>query len=384
MMREIKESKVLKEQGYRFHDNLGSGGFGIVNSYWQRVTADKHKIETLTTIKTLDPDSPENAREYFFKEAKIALEQRYQHDGLVRGLTLVTDGDLYHLITDYITGSNFNDVIERDTFVEGVQLKRVKEYLEKIKYRDEKKAGEIKCMLENGRYTCLPIEFSSAVVYKIVDVLEFLHNPNIGIIHRDIKPSNIMISNDGKVYLIDFGVAKIGFEEDKLELDSKMTGTPAYASPEQTRGKKTTPQSDLWSLGTTYYEALTGRNPFRSYTKGDDIDTILSRIIKGHFSSPRKFNKKIPYGVATIVKRLLGGKKILGKFSLQHRYDGASELKYDLERILGFDSGNVDKIIKDYVSSGTTFGTLGYNSDVEDGYFEYPNYKHPDIKLSNL
>ncbi len=333
MVSEAKLSKVLEEQGYRYHDFLGKGGFGTVVSAWQTVKVDKHTIERLVAIKTLNPNAPKEAKDGFFREAEISLEEKYRHDGIVEGLDMFKEGNLYNLVTKYVVGPNLKEIIKRDKV--------------------------------------LPIEFSSAVIYKIGKVLEFLHDPKRSVTHRDIKPANIIITNDGRVYLLDFGSAKIGSMSDDV-----FVGTPPYMSPEQIKGNAN-PQSDMWSLGVTYYEALTSEKPFRS-GKDDEqeyMQDIFAKVLERKFDSPRKLDREIPKKVSNIVKKSLGGVKFLG-IPILRRYQSANELTHDLENCFGFNNGNVDDTIKDYISTRNIFGNLGHNPEID--YFEYPNYRHPE------
>jgi serine/threonine-protein kinase len=122
--------------------------------------------------------------------------------------------------------------------------------------------------------------------------LEAAHNN--GIIHRDIKPQNIMISRDGKVKVTDFGIAKAATSN---TITSNVMGSVHYTSPEQARGGYSDAKSDIYSLGITLFEMLTGRVPFN----GDTTVAIAIKHIQEELPSPAEFNDEIPISVEKIV-----------------------------------------------------------------------------------
>jgi CHASE2 domain-containing sensor protein/tRNA A-37 threonylcarbamoyl transferase component Bud32 len=117
----------------------------------------------------------------------------------------------------------------------------------------------------------LPLEEICRIVTSICDALEYAHHH--GVVHRDIKPANVMITNDGVVKVMDFGIAHV--EYSTLTQEGAVLGTPSYMSPEQIRGDKVDGQSDIFSLGVIVYEMATGNRPFL----GESLATISSRIL---------------------------------------------------------------------------------------------------------
>jgi eukaryotic-like serine/threonine-protein kinase len=136
-------------------------------------------------------------------------------------------------------------------------------------------------LVETAGGRLLP-EFAALIALPLVEALAIAHER--GVIHRDVKPDNVMVETSGKgsrVVLTDFGVAHItGMET--MTATGAMVGSPAYMSPEQSRGQDVGPATDLWSLGAMLYEMVTGTVPF----PGKDPYTVIAAILRGSFRPP--------------------------------------------------------------------------------------------------
>lgn len=143
-----------------------------------------------------------------------------------------------------------------------------------------------------------PIPFASAAVWAadIASALSSAHRA--GIIHGDVKPSNIRVTEEEKVKLVDFGVARFASQ---VNGSDRVLGTPAYLSPEQIEGRKQDGRSDLFSLGIVLYEMITGIRPFA----GDSLGEVCAQILTANPIPPTKLNPSLPAAFDRIIARCL-------------------------------------------------------------------------------
>ncbi len=166
----------------------------------------------------------------------------------------------------------------------------------------------------------LPVEKVLEYIAKVADALDYAHKQ--GVIHRDIKPANIMLLEDGSVRVTDFGIARI--QESSKTATGTVLGTPYYMSPEQIAGKKVDGRSDIFSLGVTLYELLTGERPWKG---GESIGTLFFQIASDPYPDPLSIRPDMPEGIKTIIDRAL-------KKNPDERYQKAGEMAADINALL--------------------------------------------------
>ncbi len=170
---------------------------------------------------------------------------------------------------------------------------------------------------ERVKQGAMPLDEIVRIVKQVADALDFAHGE--GIIHRDFKPSNVLLDKHGNAYLADFGIAKVN--EATVQLTgSGIVGTPAYMAPEMADAGEVSPVVDVYALGVTMYEMLTGKYPF-------EAETPL-RVMMAHATSPipdvREARPDLPVGVTKVVQRAMAKDPM-------DRYQSAGDLAKALE-----------------------------------------------------
>jgi serine/threonine protein kinase len=171
------------------------------------------------------------------------------------------------------------------------------------------------------RVGALPPYVALALVGQVCGGLAFAHAR--GIIHRDLKPSNLLITREGVAKVGDFGIAHL-MDTPGLTQPGQTLGTLAYMSPEQIRGERLTPASDVFSLGIVLYELLTGQRPFAE----DDAESVTAKIIADRPTPPCRAKRGIPRAAQRIVLKCLQKRP-------DRRFRGCAALERAIARLLG-------------------------------------------------
>jgi CRP-like cAMP-binding protein len=164
----------------------------------------------------------------------------------------------------------------------------------------------------------LPIDQVVSIMYKCAKALHYAHSR--GVVHRDIKPSNILLTQEGDVRIVDFGIALVA-DSDVSRLEG-VAGSPAYMSPEQVQGLELDARSDLYSLGAVMYEMLCGQRPFRAGALGK----LLRQVVQSEAESLRLIRPEIPEELEEVVKRALQKEP-------SNRYRTGTEFAAELTRV---------------------------------------------------
>ena len=259
---------------YEILEKIGTGGMSDVYK------AKCHKLNRFVAIKVLKQEFSENANfvSKFRTEAQAAAG--LMHPNIVNVYDVGEENGIYYIVME---------------LVDGITLKK---YIEKKARLSFKEAVSIAIQVSMG--------------------IEAAHNNHI--IHRDIKPQNIIISKDGKVKVTDFGIAKAATSN---TITSNVMGSVHYTSPEQARGGYSDEKSDIYSLGITIFEMLTGRVPFN----GETTVAIAIKHIQEEMPSPKEFVPEIPASVEGIVLKCC-------QKSPDRRYQNMQELIADLKQSL--------------------------------------------------
>ena len=259
---------------YEILEKIGNGGMSDVYK------AKCHKLNRFVAVKVLKQEFGEN--ENFVSKFKVEAQAAagLMHPNIVNVYDVGNENGINYIVME---------------LVEGITLKK---YIEKKARLSVKEAISIAIQVSMG--------------------IEAAHNNHI--IHRDIKPQNIIISKDGKVKVTDFGIAKAATSN---TITSNVMGSVHYTSPEQARGGFSDEKSDIYSLGITLFEMLTGRVPFN----GDTTVAIAIKHIQEPMPSTRDYVAEIPVSVEQIVSKCT-------QKSPDRRYQSMPELVEDLKRSL--------------------------------------------------
>jgi serine/threonine protein kinase len=166
-----------------------------------------------------------------------------------------------------------------------------------------------------------PLEMALLMLRDICRGLEHAHGHRI--VHRDIKPANVMLTPDGTIKIMDFGLARRGEETTSFTVVGSVMGTPAYMSPEQATGAAVDERSDLFSTGVVAYELLGGRRPFQ----GDSYSSVLHEILNVNPPSLETLNPTVPRTVVGIIHKML-------QKDVKRRYQRIAEVRGDLETVI--------------------------------------------------
>jgi len=177
-------------------------------------------------------------------------------------------------------------------------------------------AGTLRDLASRGP---VPLDQAVRLVAEVAEALAYAHRQ--GVVHRDVKPANVLLDRDGTALLTDFGIAKL--VEQTVQLTQGVLGTPSYMAPEQVTGKPVDERTDIYALGVTLYELLTGRRPF----DGETPLAVAFKHVSDPLPPPRQVNPALPEAAERIMLRALAKDPA-------DRYQRAGDLARDLRRLL--------------------------------------------------
>ncbi len=259
---------------YELHEKLGEGGMAEVYRASQLALG---RDVAIKFIKTMLTEAQFAAR--FQREAKAVAQLNHPNILQVYDFDRTEDGR-YFMVTEFLRGNDLANYLDEKTF----------------------SLGE-----------CI------GIVKAVAQALGYAHQH--GIIHRDVKPSNIFLTDDERIILTDFGVAKM-LSDGSLTETGMTIGTPHYFAPEQGTGQAIDHRADLYALGVVFYELLTGETPY----KGDTTMSIIAQHINAPIPDPRQKRSALPPLASQIVQNAMAKKP-------EDRYPDARALIRDLDEL---------------------------------------------------
>ncbi len=275
---------------------IGRGSMGVV------FEAVQESLNRRVAIKALPPsiNLPEKSIRRFLREAESVA--RLQHENIVQIYAIGQKGSLYYYAMQYIEGRSLDEIVKAES--------------------------------------PLPFDRIARLMLQAAVAMEFAHRHEI--IHRDIKPGNILVTKEDKVVITDFGLARKERGATLTE-SGALVGTPLYMSPEQVQAKKggVGRSTDIYSLGVTLYELLTGEPPFQ----GENTQEILNKILEEEPRPARKIRTDAPWELDVIAMKAMEKEE-------RHRFATAGDMATDMKRyldgepILARPSGTITRLIK--------------------------------------
>lgn len=294
---------AILNKRYRIKSLIGEGGMASVYSARDLV------LERIVAAKILHEHFSKNQdlKKRFHAEASTSA--RLEHKNIVKTYDYgVDDSGRAFIITEYVRGRNLHEI----------EVEQLEVY--------QKAAHPLLVAL-----VCRELSYALAVA----------HEENI--VHRDVKPDNVMITDNGQVKLMDFGIAK--------NIDASLTtighflGSPSYSSPEQIQGETIDNRSDIFSFGIILYEGLVGELPFNGKSASD----IMVKILNGSYKNPLEHNSRLPLSLCEIIAKCLLG-------SREKRFTNMREVSVLLDSYISeFKVDDSEKAIAEYLTSSFDF-----------------------------
>jgi tetratricopeptide (TPR) repeat protein/predicted Ser/Thr protein kinase len=269
LAQELPDFAILRE--------VGKGSMGIVYEATERATGRRVALKVLPPSLTLT----ERALARFLREGEIMA--KITHPAIVRVFDHGRQGRLHYFVMEFVDGTTLD---------------------------------------ERLRVGPLPVQRAAEIAAETARALQFAHDR--GILHRDIKPGNLMLRDDGRVAITDFGLARETGTGSMTE-SGAIVGTPMYMAPEQVLGDRGAvgTRADVYGLGATLYQLVTGRPPF----EGPTAQSVLKSLLEHDPPSPRRLRTDLPRDVEAIVCKAM-------EKAPMRRYGSAQEMAEDLERYL--------------------------------------------------
>jgi serine/threonine protein kinase len=256
---------------YELRSQLGRGGMAEVFRALDRRLGREVAVKILAGHLLSDPRSVER----FEREGRTAAA--LNHPNVVDVYDAASEGDIHYLVMELVEGPTLAEVIERE-----------------------------------GK---LPVPRALDIAGRVAAALQVAHDR--GLVHHDVKPSNVLFDSDGEVKVADFGIARAASSD-----ITTIQGTPPYVAPEQARGGRADPRSDVYSLGCVLFEMLAGRPPF----VGDGASSVIMQHLERPPPRVSEFRDDIPAHVDDVIQRALA--KEPGQ-----RYQSAEEFRSDIDRV---------------------------------------------------
>jgi len=266
---------------YQIEELLGQGGMSSVYK------ATDPNLKRVVAVKLIHPhlsSDPDFVKR--FEEEATAVAQ-LRHHGIIQVYDFNNDDDIYYMVLEFVPGETIQDHLKR--------------------------------LNANGRL--LSVTKAIEYIAEICDAVDYAHQR--GMIHRDIKPANLMLNVTGQAILMDFGIAKIVGGQ-RHTATGAVVGTAMYMAPEQIKGESPDRRADIYSLGVTLFEMLSGRPPFEA----DSAMTLMMMHVNDPVPDLRNLNPDVPDDLVAVINKSLAKDP-------NDRYQSAAQMAAALRNVLG-------------------------------------------------
>ena len=235
---------------------LGRGGMGVV------YLSHQISLDRSAALKVLSETYANNSEFVvgFIREARAAAKLNHPH--IVQAYAVGEDDGLYYFAMENVNGETMKAILERNHII--------------------------------------PVDQAVQIIQQVAEALDYAWKEE-RLIHRDIKPDNIMLTSSGKAKLADLGLARRAGEKDDLDSSDEVMGTPQYISPEHLIGEEMDIRSDIYSLGATFYQFVTGQFPFT----GSSVTEIARKHITDPLVPPIEVNPSLPQAVSDVIVKMM-------------------------------------------------------------------------------
>jgi len=265
---------------YLIEEMLGQGGMSAV---YKASDPNLRRVVAVKMIHTHLSSNPDFVQRF---EEEAAAVAQLRHHGIIQVYDFNQDDEVYYMILEFVPGETIQEHLKR--------------------------------LNESGRH--LSPAKAAEYMADVCDAVDYAHQR--GMIHRDIKPANIMLNTQGQVILMDFGIAKIVGGQ-RHTATGAVVGTAMYMSPEQIRGEQPDRRSDIYSLGVTLFEMVSGHPPFQA----DSAMTLMMMHVNDPVPDPRKLNPEVPDDLVAVINKALAKNP-------NDRYQTAAQMASALRNVL--------------------------------------------------
>lgn len=340
---EVTDTDPYDAAAARASKPLPPGSYSLLDAAYSSLLKDSHLHKDVERLEELAPpdagDRNSDYGRYFLLDriatggmAEVFRAKRKGVEGFEKIVALKRI--LPHLSTDkdfvemFIAEAKMVASLSHPNIAQIFDLGKIEDsYYIAMEYVEGRDLRSILTQIRKAEKT-IPVDLAALILSKVGSALEYAHRHRdsdgreLRIVHRDVSPQNILISTEGEIKLVDFGIAKAAIKASHTDTGS-LRGKLLYMSPEQAWGKPIDKRSDIFALGAVFFEMLTGHLLF----SGSSELSILERVREARFLPPSSLNPAVPIELEAVVTRAL-------QKDPNQRYQDASELLKDLDRYL--------------------------------------------------